>query len=168
MNYLSFLSYLCNRKALGRAAKGQKEKSQSTLTGLHFLLPYYLYFLFQYLLAANDIDAFLHLAQTLAGKIVYGSLFRLTEERVDAVVYSQSYQGIGVVLYLMGDADTDAESAGTAHIEELIITAAPRRYNHVDFIGNRDIAGFASRGTADAILAASSINGAAQNVDVAA
>ena len=63
-------------KHLG-AIKGQKEKLHSSRMGLFFICSYYLNFLIsslQYLLAANDIDALLHLAQTLTSKIVYGSL----------------------------------------------------------------------------------------------
>lgn len=69
--------------AKGEALRGnQRTKRKAPLISngafLHmFLLSYFLNFLIsslQYLLAANDIDALLHLAQTLTSKIVYGSL----------------------------------------------------------------------------------------------
>ena len=78
----TFFSYLCKRGSIKGQSKDKKKSSTHLEWGfssyvLIILISYFLNFLIsslQYLLAANDIDALLHLAQTLTSKIVYGSL----------------------------------------------------------------------------------------------
>ena len=70
----TFFSYLCKRGSTKGQSKDKKKSSTHLEWGFSSYVLIILISSLQYLLAANDIDALLHLAQTLTSKIVYGSL----------------------------------------------------------------------------------------------